>query len=163
MKTPERQAKMRGHSWGHSKNEVAHVAHGEAHTLESFLADLNRRGVAVWTVNGQVAVRPAHRLTTVDQAMIREHREALVALLSSTTTAPWNLTTALRLMDAADAAVNRSGVSGSHPEIQAGVAMVSTAYAAKDLSRVRAGCDAMKAVVLRLSARSAPTRPGRSV
>lgn len=131
--------------------------------LGAFLAELSRRGVAVWVADGQVAVRPADRLTPADRAMIHDHRAALVALLSRTPVPPWDLAVALHLMDAADAAVERSGVSGSHPQLQGAVATVTAAYAAEDLARVRAGCDAMNTVVNSLSARFAPTSPGRSV
>src|SRR4051794_25191140 len=99
--------------------------------IEEFLSGLSRRGVLVLVAAGRLAVRPADRLTDADREVLRRDRSALVEYLSRPVPEAWDLAAALHLMDQADAAVEASGVAGTHPEVWAAVGAVCTAYAAK--------------------------------
>jgi TubC N-terminal docking domain len=119
--------------------------------IGEFLAELSRRGVSVSLEGGRIAVRPAQRLTDADREMLRRIRSALVEYLSGPVPEPWNLAAALHLMDQSDAAVEQSGVRGTHPEIEVAVKAVCAAYAAKDLAGVRVACKTMTDTLRRIA------------
>jgi hypothetical protein len=106
------------------------------------------RGVRVGVRDGRLTIRSAAPAPDDVKALVRAHRPALLAYLAAE---PWDLAAALHLMDQADAAVEQSGVSGTHPEVRAAAAAVCAASAAKDLAVVRAACAAMTTAVRRLA------------
>jgi hypothetical protein len=99
------------------------------------LVDLARRGLSLRVVAGKIMVTPASRLTPKDRETIGKYRVDLLAMLSPGE--PWNTTTALRLMNEADALAERLSVSGRHPEMADAAAMVTSAFATPDLETVR--------------------------
>jgi hypothetical protein len=103
-------------------------------TPPALLATLSRRGFTVRAVGGFISVIPASELTADDREAIRQRRDELLAVLSPAE--PWNLDTAIRLMDEADALVEQLSVDGRHPAIAA-AAMVSSAFATRDRETVR--------------------------
>jgi hypothetical protein len=116
------------------------------------IAEATARG-AVLSVSpeGQLRVRTRGPLPADLKALLTTHKAALVVYLSRSAAEPWNPAAALHLMDQADASVEQSGVSGTHPEVWAAAQAVCASYAAKDLAGVRAACRAMTAVVRRLA------------
>jgi len=63
-----------------------------------------------------------------------------VGVTTSTVSEAWNTIAAIRLMDAADSAVERFGVSGLDPIIQAAAAGCVDAHRCRSMAVVRSAC-----------------------
>jgi hypothetical protein len=116
----------------------------------ALLADLARRGFTVRAVAGAISVAPASGLTPEDRQAIRDRRARLLAILSPRE--PWDAATALRLMETADALVERLGVDARHPAVAAAAEEVGSAYATRDMETVRFAVAEFVVVVRRLAA-----------
>ena len=133
---------------------------------------LRARGFALRVTADRLEVRPAGALTRDDRAAIRSRLPDLIATLAGEVTPPqfptpgpagepWNLRTALRLMEAADTEVERLGVDGRHPAVAAGAAMVCDAHATQDPETVRFAVSQFSRILHRLAAGVHPeTRTG---
>jgi hypothetical protein len=84
---------------------------------------------------GSLRVTPASALTPDDRAAIRGNLNDLIAALAPEE--PWNLAEAIRLMDEADALVERLAAPGSHPAIQAAAEMAASAFRRHDVLSYR--------------------------
>jgi hypothetical protein len=104
-------------------------------TPPDLLADLERRGFTLRAVAGSISVVPASGLTPDDRRAIRENRSELLAILS--VAEPWDADSAQRLIDGADALVERLGVDGRHPAVAAAAGVVTSALAMRDMETVR--------------------------
>jgi len=102
------------------------------------LDDLTRRGFALRAVAGSLSIVPASKLTADDRQAVRQHRADLLALVPPVEL--WNLAEAIRLMDAADATVERLNVSGLDPIIQAAAAGCVDAHRCRSMAVVRSAC-----------------------
>ena len=83
-----------------------------------------------------------------DRSWLRDHARETVAHFAAGER--WNLATALHLTHQADGAVAESGVSGQRPEVRIVVDVAFDAYAAKNLTRLRLACAALRATLRRL-------------
>ncbi len=128
-------------------------------TPPALLSGLRRRGFTVRVIDGSISVIPASRLSSADRQAIRECRDNLLAIL--TPGAPWDTATALRLMNAADALVERLGVDGRHPKVAAAAAVVTSAHATRDMETLRFAVAEFTAVVRRIAAQNRPTGVAR--
>ena len=116
----------------------------------TLIASLRKRGFRLTVDSGSLRVAPASALTADDREAIRIELPALVAALSPGE--PWDQRTALRLMEAADALVERLGVVGSRPEITTAATMVVNAYATRDVETLRFAVAEFTVIVRRLAA-----------
>ena len=114
------------------------------------LSNLARRGFTLRAASGRLSVSPATALTAADREAIRERRNELLAIVSQGEA--WNPQVAIRLMDDADALVERLGVDGRDPTITGAAALVCSAYALRDMETVRFACRDLEVVVRKLAA-----------
>ena len=122
--------------------------------MNDLITHLRARGFTLTIVAGSLRVRPASTLTQDDRDAIRGGLPALIAAL--TVGEPWDGREAIRLMSDADALVEQLGMSGRHPAIQNAAAVVSSAYATRDLETVRFACSAFAVTVRELAASAHP-------
>jgi hypothetical protein len=114
-------------------------------TAATLLDTLRGRGLELSDAGGRLEVRPAGRLTPAERGAIRSRLSELLALLA------WDQATALRDMDAADTLVERLGVPGSDPRVQAAADAIAAAYAARDVVAFRFAIAAFRECVRRLA------------
>src|SRR5437016_402123 len=122
-----------------------------ATTPEGLLSAFARRGFAIRSVGGRLGISPASALTHADRAILRERRDALLAAL--TLGEPWDQREALRLMEEADALVQRLAVNGGNLAVVDAAAMVASAFATRDMETVRFACTEFAATVRGLVSR----------
>jgi hypothetical protein len=87
--------------------------------------------------------------------LLSAHKAELLAHLSDPPrprSEPWDRRTAQRLMGAADELVEHLGVDGRRPEVVEAAAMVTSAYAMRDLQALRHAVAAFTALVAALAA-----------
>ena len=110
-------------------------------TAAALLDTLRGRGLEIRAAGGRLEVRPAGRLTPAERGAIRSHLSELLALVT------WDQDAAVRAQDAADALVERLGVSGADRRVQAAAEAIATAYAARDAAAFRAAIGAFRECV----------------
>lgn len=116
-------------------------------TAASLLAALRARGFTLTATGDRLSVRPAKLLSDDDREAINQHLPALVAALAAESppqlseSDSWNTPAAVRLMHAADTAVERHGCRGADPAIQAAAGRAAEAYQRRDLAGLTRACD----------------------
>lgn len=75
---------------------------------------------------------------------------------------PWDQREALRLIEDADALVERFGVSGTISEVRAAAGAVSSAFATRDLETLRRACAEFEDTILQIRRRRAVTKDERA-
>lgn len=127
-------------------------------TIKDALNEFATRGVVVGaSPTGTLQARPASLLTTEERAWLGANAGAILAHLKGAGGAdtpvvpsagePWDRRVAIKLMEDADALVERLGVSGHHPDVRDAAARVASAYAARDLETVRLNVSEFKLLV----------------
>ena len=123
---------------------------------------LAAQGIAV-TVSASrtLQVRPGSQLDEVDREWLRAHAGAILAHLGDafgvsingtlSGNEPWDGRVALKLIDEADVTVERSGVDGRHPAVKDAAAMVTSAFATRDLETLRFAVSELTLVVRQLA------------
>jgi hypothetical protein len=122
----------------------------------NLIASLRARGFRLAVVDGSLRVSPASALTPRDREAIRATLPAVLTTLG--VIEPWDGETALRLMEEADARLERSGVDGNRPEIAAAAAVVVSAHATRDMETLRFALSEFLHAV-RLADRRCPSMP----
>jgi hypothetical protein len=113
------------------------------------------RGVRLQAVGGVLRCLSAGPLPDDLRAALATRKAELLAHLSEPRLKggqPWDRRVALRLMEAADALVERLGVDGRHPAVAGAAAMITSAYVTRDVKTVRFACAEFEAVVRGLGA-----------
>jgi hypothetical protein len=128
-------------------------------TPPALLVDFTRRGFTLRAVAGRLAVSPAAGLTANDRDTLREHRLKLLAFLSPAE--PWNQEVAVRLIYDADTLVEQSGVSGRHPAVVEAAAMVTSAFALRDLETLRLAVAEFAVLIRQLARERIPAEVSR--
>ena len=116
--------------------------------LTSKLHTMAGRGVVVAVSPvGTLQVRPGSLLTSDERVWLRANTGAILAhlahpgaknaIVTLSGNEPWNLRVAIELMHEADGLIGRLGVDGRHPEVVDAAAVVSSAFATRDLETVR--------------------------
>ena len=137
--------------------------------ITRYLGVLAARGITVAASPSRtLQARPGSLLTDDDRARLRECAGAILAHLGTPVTnagtitlsgnEPWNSGVALKLMEEADALVERFGVDGRHPDVQLAAALVCSARAAKDMETLRLACREFEVALRRLAAHAHPRR-----
>jgi len=123
---------------------------------QALLAGFAQRGFTLRAAAGKLSVSPASSLTDCDREAIRGRRDELLAILAPCE--PWNKKAAIKLMHDADDLVGKLKVSGRHPDVVDAAAMVTSAYATRDLETLRFAIAEFLVVIHRLAPKAGTSR-----
>jgi hypothetical protein len=133
-------------------------------TAATLIGDLRARGFSLVAANGELRVSPAAALTAADRVAIRSHLPGLLAALAARVAgreSPANRgcsrDEAIRLMFDADALVEQLGIDGRLPAVQDAAAVVTSAFATRDMETLRLAVAEFGVVVRTLAGRRVTT------
>lgn len=112
--------------------------------IVALIAEASRAGVTIVVSDGTLTVSGPARAAALGRELVARKPEVFAYLAAS----HWDGTAAVRLMEAADAAVERHGCRGADPRVQDAAAQACEAYRRRDTGALARAC----AEVARLAA-----------